>query len=31
MGFIEGDLFHDKRMNEIVYEMLPIDLIGTET
>jgi hypothetical protein len=28
MGFIEEELFHDKRMNLIVYEKLTTDFIS---
>jgi hypothetical protein len=28
MGFIEGELFHDKRRNSIVYEKLHLVFIG---
>jgi hypothetical protein len=31
MAFKEGELFHDKRRNLIVYEKLPFDFIGMES
>jgi hypothetical protein len=31
MAFIENKLFHDKRTNSAVYDMFPLDFMGTES